>query len=464
MLNSTKNLPLFTLIFIAALASCTAKKQLTNNVKPIKQNTVVVVQPNEIENFAQQTIFNDSNFNAAHIGISIYNTATNSYLYNYQGDKYFIPASNTKIATCFAALKNLGDSLVGLKIKEYSNSLVGFASGDPTLLHADYTNQPVINFIKNSTKKVLINTDGWNEKAWGNGWAWNDFDADYMPERSALPLYGNVIQFSGTKNDLQVMPASITEQKDFPIYRTNKTNGFVNDVSRNLFSNEFSLQLNGTKKSIVEVPFITSSNLSIALLETATNTSLLNANATLINNPEPEKKYNIYSQPTDSMLKPMMHRSDNFFAEQTLLMVSNEKLGIMNDAAIIDTLLKTDFKGIPQKPRWVDGSGLSRYNMFTPQSFVWILNSMKNQFEWNRITNILATGNSGTLNNYYKELNGKIFAKTGTLTGQVALSGYLVTAKNNTLVFSVLVNNHQTSATNIRRAVEAFLLKIYAAN
>ena len=34
----------------------------------------------------------------------------------------------------------------------------------------------------------------------------------------------------------------------------------------------------------------------------------------------------IKTQPTDSLLKPMMHRSDNFFAEQSLLMVSNERL------------------------------------------------------------------------------------------------------------------------------------------
>ena len=57
----------------------------------------------------------------------------------------------------------------------------------------------------------------------------------------------------------------------------------------------------------------------------------------------------------------------------------------MNDEKIIDTLLKTDFKDLPQKPRWVDGSGLSRYNLFTPQDFVAILNKMKNEFGMERI-------------------------------------------------------------------------------
>jgi D-alanyl-D-alanine carboxypeptidase/D-alanyl-D-alanine-endopeptidase (penicillin-binding protein 4) len=153
----------------------------------------------------------------------------------------------------------------------------------------------------------------------------------------------------------------------------------------------------------------------------------------------------------------MMHRSDNFFAEQSLLMVSNELLGIMNDEKIIDTLLKTDFKDLPQKPRWVDGSGLSRYNLFTPQDFVAILNKMKNEFGMERIKTILPTGGKGTISSYYKTETGYIFAKTGTLSGVVAFSGFLYTKKNKLLIFSVLVNNHQSSATDVRRAVEKFL-------
>ncbi|HEY0041281.1 MAG TPA: D-alanyl-D-alanine carboxypeptidase, partial [Flavisolibacter sp.] len=172
----------------------------------------------------------------------------------------------------------------------------------------------------------------------------------------------------------------------------------------------------------------------------------------------PELKDTIlYSQPTDSLLKPMMHRSDNFFAEQSLLMVSNERLGFMSDEKIIDTILKTDFKDLPQKPRWVDGSGLSRYNLFTPQDFVFILNKMKAEFGMARIKEILPTGGEGTLSSYYKKDSTFIYAKTGTLSGVVALSGFLYTKSGKELIFSVLVNNHQGSATAVRRAVEKFI-------
>ncbi len=94
----------------------------------------------------------------------------------------------------------------------------------------------------------------------------------------------------------------------------------------------------------------------------------------------------------------MMHRSDNFFAEQTLLMASNEVLGYMNYDSIINYILTHELKNMPQKPQWADGSGLSRYDLFSPDDFVFLLNKLKDEFGMNRLKNILATGGEGTLN------------------------------------------------------------------
>ena len=85
---------------------------------------------------------------------------------------------------------------------------------------------------------------------------------------------------------------------------------------------------------------------------------------------------------------------------------------------------------------------------------------MKNDFGMDRIKNILPTGGTGTISHYYLQDSGYIFVKTGTLNGVVALSGFLYTKKNKLLIFSVLVNNHRSSATDIRKGIEKFIQQI----
>jgi D-alanyl-D-alanine carboxypeptidase/D-alanyl-D-alanine-endopeptidase (penicillin-binding protein 4) len=85
---------------------------------------------------------------------------------------------------------------------------------------------------------------------------------------------------------------------------------------------------------------------------------------------------------------------------------------------------------------------------------------MKNQFAWERIQAIFPTGDDGTLAGLYKNYAGKIYAKTGTLSNTVALSGFITTNKGKELVFSVLVNAHQSSASTIRKSIEQLITNI----
>ncbi len=210
------------------------------------------------------------------------------------------------------------------------------------------------------------------------------------------------------------------------------------------------------------MPFVTNGLQSAIELLTDTvhkNLGLIDAASSKVRPPADQLK-TIFSQPTDSVLKPMMHRSDNFFAEQVLLMTADVKHGVMDEDSLISNLLRTDLADLPQRPRWVDGSGLSRYNIFTPQSFVSILHKMRQEFPFERIKAIFPTAGTGTLTSYPKTDSGYIFAKTGTLSGVVALSGFLVTRKNKLLIFSILINNHRTTAAEVRRYTQTFLTSI----
>ena len=419
----------------------------------------------------EETIVTDSVFVNAHIGISLFDVAENKYLYNYQGDKYFVPASNIKIVTCYAALKYLGDSLPGIRYFENDTALYLLPTGDPGLLHSEFSENPVIGFLQKTNKHLYITGDNWKEKALGFGWSWDDYNDNYMVERSPLPVYGNILHWVQEKNETAgednpfgnpVSIYSIPEVNWRVRFNTQPTQKSFY-VERNRDDNVYIITEGTEKKKEQDVPFVTNglqSALELLPDTVGKEIRLLPDGSRLP--ATGSRLQTIYSRSTDSLLKPMMHRSDNFYAEQVLLMVSNELLGEMNDRAVIDTLLKTALNDLPQKPRWVDGSGLSRYNLFTPQDFVTILNKMQREFGMERLKTIFATGSRGTLSNYYKQDSGYIYAKTGTLSGVVSLSGFLYTRKNKLLVFSVLVNNHHGSATAIRRRVEIFLSDIRA--
>lgn len=422
---------------------------------------------------AKENLLNTSDLASAHIGISIYEPATNQYWYNYQSDKFFTPASNTKIFACYAGMKYLGDSLTGLIYTENNNAIFIQPTGDPSLLHPDYKNQPVISFLQNTKKDIYIINNNWQDNAWGAGWSWDDYNGDYMAERSALPVYGNVIKFIQTQTaQTQEVAGNKPQAIVYTQPEINWKLNFNSDtgsahfgVQRNLYENIFTVTQGKEKYKELDIPFVTNGIASaLELLKDTIGKEIKTAAEFRPNHPgtpAPNFQFHlIKTQPTDSLFKPMMHRSDNFFAEQTLLMVSNHVLGVMNDEKIIDTLLKSDFKDLPQKPNWADGSGLSRFNLFTPRDFIWILNKMKNDFPWKRISTLFATGNTGTLTNYYTTDSSFIYAKTGSLSGVIALSGYLTTRKNKMLIFSVLVNNHQTTGRNVRRAVEKFIQSI----
>jgi serine-type D-Ala-D-Ala carboxypeptidase/endopeptidase (penicillin-binding protein 4) len=425
----------------------------------------------QISKQANTILLKDTAISSGHIGISIYEPATNKYWYNYDATKYFIPASNTKLFTLYAGMKYLGDSLVGAMVNERLDGINIYGTGDPTFLHPDYNYQPVFDYLlskKNSKLNLARKFTPFNSYSelipvYGNGWSWNDYGESYMSERNFFPIYGNVVKFSiDEMGHLKIIPKYF--QRKLSYFNTEPVQL---SVTRERDENSFVAAGNLKSKTEIIIPFKTGSDFGYetryiantvdSLLSDTLGIKISYLEAGL---PEFVNFKKIHSQPTDSLFKPMMHRSDNFFAEQTLLMASNEHLGFMNDEKIIDTILKLDLKDISQRPKWVDGSGLSRYNLFTPKNFVYILNKMKNEFGLERMKNILPTGGEGTLSYYYKKDAGFIYAKTGTLSNNCAISGYLITHKGKLLIFSVLTNNYITGATPVRKAVEQFLQQL----
>ena len=151
-------------------------------------------------------------------------------------------------------------------------------------------------------------------------------------------------------------------------------------------------------------------------------------------------------------------RSNNYYAD-TLL----KKIGGGGVA-------KQTLAGMGVNPggfRFADGSGLSRRNVATPRALVDTLRIMYDNPNRDIFFASLPTaGVSGTLRNRMKKTSaqGTVHAKTGTLRGVRALSGYLDHREYGTLIFSILANAPNQSGTALVRAIDQIVLTINTSN
>ena len=117
----------------------------------------------------------------------------------------------------------------------------------------------------------------------------------------------------------------------------------------------------------------------------------------------------------------------------------------------------------PDSYRQADGSGLSRSNLAKPSTFVTLLKAM-HEADASRIfyNSLPISGVNGTLEHRFKgtSVQGKVHAKTGTLNGVRALSGYLETADYGTVIFSIVVNQPGQSGRVLLQAIDEMVLHI----
>lgn len=422
---------------------------------------------------ANQFLLDDSSLLSAHVGISIFNPETAQNIYTHQGDKLFIPASNTKIITCYAAMKYLPKSLPAGYIIDLDTAVVITPTGDPTFLHPYFNNHPLFDSLKKINKPIYITTNNWNTIALGKGWSWEDYSEHYMNERSAFPIYGNQIhwyQEKGKKENPSYPGDTIdlfiysNPEVTWPVqFATEKSNAF--HVERAKDQNAFTLFEGKESQAKSSVPFITSGiETGIRLLEDSLGKKIFLADASLEEKVKKVKHDTIYSQPTDSMLKIMMHNSDNFFADQSLEMVSQQKLNTMDEVLIINDLLSSDLVGLPQKPRWVDGSGLSRYTLFSPDDMIFVLNKLRQEQPFERIKSIFLQSEHEGLSSHDSTQNAFLISKSGSMGGIFCLSGYMISRKKKVLIFSIMVNNTKATSSKVSKQIRLFLEKVAAAN
>jgi D-alanyl-D-alanine carboxypeptidase/D-alanyl-D-alanine-endopeptidase (penicillin-binding protein 4) len=110
----------------------------------------------------------------------------------------------------------------------------------------------------------------------------------------------------------------------------------------------------------------------------------------------------------------------------------------------------------------IDGSGLSRSNRAKPSAFIALLKAMYAQNLYNGMfyNSLPIAGVNGTLRNRFRNtfLQGRVHAKTGTLNGVKALSGYVDNSNYGAIAFSIMVNQPGQSGQVLTQAIDRIVL------
>ncbi|ALF53278.1 D-alanyl-D-alanine carboxypeptidase [Nostoc piscinale CENA21] len=425
------------------------------------------------------TAINRPLFSRARWGILVKNLVSTQTLYSHDAEKYFIPASNTKLLTTAAALKQLGaDFRIRTSVYQGADgSLRVVGRGDPSLKNAQLTElakqlrQQGVTQVTN-----LIADDSYFQGDVVNpSWQWEDVQADYGAPVNSLILnenaavltllpqtVGNPLQIKWTDPteayQWRVENNSVTVQKDEP-----RLVEIKRDLKGAVLYLQGQLPVNAAPEVTAIAVFDPTQNFLRHFRQSLAATGISVQKTSIASGDNNEREVAaIESPPLSDLLTETNVNSNNLFAE-ALLRTLAHKQQLTKNQNTADVGLKvmqetlTQFGVNPTSYSVVDGSGLSRKNLISPEAIVQLLQAIAASPESKVFRATLpVAGVSGSLKSRFRNTSaqGIVQAKTGTLQGVVALSGYIDSPQYEPLVFSIIVNQSDQPVSTIRQAVD----------
>ena len=405
----------------------------------------------------------------------VYDPEGDSLLFARNAEKYFTPASNVKLLTFYAGLKILPDTLAGLEYQTVGDSLIFRGTADPSFLHPDFggLSMKVFDFLESNDKDLYYTDAHYEDKGLGPGWSWSDYQYAYSTEKSPFPVYGNVVRFTveeitqqrikaDTGGAAMLLPGYFRAHLD-----TVKGDDREPLIYRSFNDNQFSYQPKAdTSIHTVDKPFHYTPELITELLADTLGREVKYLGQAEGNHNRTGAFSTLSSVPTDTLFRRMLQPSDNFIAEQLILAMASHLEMTLDSRALIERVKQRYFRSMPDEPQWVDGSGLSRYNMITPRSVIWLLQKIREEFRSDStLFGLLpAGGESGTIKEWYENREGGdpyVYAKTGTLSNNHCLSGYLKAKSGKVFLFSFMNNHYVGASSTVKTEMEKVLWHIY---
>ncbi len=99
-----------------------------------------------------------------------------------------IPRSSRSIPASIV----IGDSIPGLKYIQRGDSLIFWGTGDPSFLYKNVQRYGGASLSANGSRQPVFLAIKLSHRTFWGGLVWDDYRDYYSPERSPLPVYGNI--------------------------------------------------------------------------------------------------------------------------------------------------------------------------------------------------------------------------------------------------------------------------------
>ncbi|MBD2021671.1 D-alanyl-D-alanine carboxypeptidase/D-alanyl-D-alanine-endopeptidase [Leptolyngbya sp. FACHB-36] len=398
-----------------------------------------------------------------------------------------IPASNNKVLTTAAALQRLGASyrirtaVYGSTTGPTLETLRIIGQGDPSLT-TPQLNSLVQQVSQKGVRQVgqLIGDDTYfRGPATNPNWDPSDLTEAYAAGINSLILNQNAIGLTlvpqRVGQPLQARWDDPTDASDWILENRTVTvspsAGESLDTVRSGNTIRLGGQLRaGSESELVGVAVPNPGNYLVGKFrKLLTNARIAVTNSTLVKlTPAPPGLVElaaVESPPLSELLFETNQESNNVFAEALLKTLGRLQSPASQNAtdsgvAAVKAIL-TPLGVNPNGISTVDGSGLAVRNRISPEALVQTLQVIAQNRDAAVFRRSLpVAGVSGTLKNRFRNTaaQGVVFAKTGTITGVVGLSGYVTPPNGPPLVFSILANYSGLSTTDVRSAVDQMVV------
>jgi D-alanyl-D-alanine carboxypeptidase/D-alanyl-D-alanine-endopeptidase (penicillin-binding protein 4) len=445
-------------------------------------------------------------------GVCVISLANGAVVYQRDADKLFTPASNMKIYTTGVALDLLGSDY-RWRTSVYSSAqadvgdqihgdLILYGRGAPDLVaNSNDASKGSLNGLADQLyQKGIRRIDGnvigdesyFRGDPLGDGWQWTDLQWYFGAEASALSVNGNEV-------DVNVVPAEKGSEQPAVKISNAQANVVVQNrmgltdkkgrptvgLHRGLSDNnlevwgEFAPSSKGFGARLsVHNPALWAARLFMEALKArgiAVGGDAQSRNARAPQNVrfDPTKAVElafVSSQPLSEIAKKTNKESVNLNAELILRTLGRERGEMVAEPEPAGRERGDDEAGLAVVRVWLsraavpsahialhDGSGLSRLDLVTPETSARLLVAISKTTSAGAFKDSLPiAGRDGTLGGRLRNLSDRVWAKTGSLTYDNSLSGYLATANGEVLAFSIMCND-QTGRDASTRLIDQIL-------